>query len=138
MSAQSQDDYVRYVKSGVATRSMVTKDSDLDLIIGWGLNSDRTAVTDAMYEMMTTDLREDIARIKSPTLVMVTWAGVAQYTNTDHQKTEASARSQYAKLPGVQIAVTDSARHFIMWDDPEWMFAQMDRFLGAAKPVSAR
>ena len=136
MSAQSQDDYQRFVKSGVATRAMVTADANLDRIIGWGLNSDRTAVTDAMYEMFTSDLRDDIARIKSPTLVMLTWAGYGQYT--DHQKTEANGRRQYAKLAKVQIEVTDTARHFIMWDDPEWMFARMDAFLGMTTTVSAQ
>ena len=43
-----------------------------------------------------------------------------------------------AKLEDVRIAVTDTARHFIMWDDPNWMFAQMDRFLEPAKTISAR
>jgi N-formylmaleamate deformylase len=42
---------------------------------------------------------------------------------------EASLRTQYAKLQGVETHVTDKAHHFIMWDDPEWMFGHMDRFL---------
>jgi pimeloyl-ACP methyl ester carboxylesterase len=136
MGAQTQDMYERYVKSGVATRMMVTKDSDLERIIAWGLASDRTAVTDAMSELFAADLRDDLASIKSPTLVLGTWIGASQYT--DRQKTEANLRRQYAKLAGVEIQITDKARHFIMWDDPDWMFGQLDRFLGLAKTGPVR
>ena len=32
-------------------------------------------------------------------------------------------------------AVTDTARHFIMYDDPQWFFAQLDAFLGNPESV---
>ena len=127
MSRQSQSDYERYVKSGMSTRAMVTKDSDLDKLIAWSLASDRTAVTDAFAEMMAADLRPDLDKIHCPTLVMVTWIGYKEYT--DHAKTDANVRAQYATLKGVDIEITDTSRHFIMWDDPDWMFAKMDKFL---------
>jgi pimeloyl-ACP methyl ester carboxylesterase len=136
MGGQTQDMYERYVKSGVATRMMVTKDSDFERIVAWGLASDRTAVTDAMCELFAADLRDDLANIKSPTLVLGTWIGYSQYT--DRQRTEANFRRQYAKLAGVEIQITDTARHFIMWDDPDWMFGQLDRFLSLAKPGPVR
>jgi pimeloyl-ACP methyl ester carboxylesterase len=136
MGSQTQDMYERFTKSGMATRMMVTKDADLDRIIAWGMASDRTAVTDAMSELFVADLREDIANIKSPTLVMGSWIGYKQYT--DREKTEANLKLQYAKLSGVDIKLTDTARHFIMWDDPDWMFAQMDRFLEFVKPVTRK
>jgi pimeloyl-ACP methyl ester carboxylesterase len=119
------------------TRPMVTRDSDLDRVIAWSLKSDRTAVTDSMSELFAADLRADMAKIKMPVLVMGAWIGYKEYGAT-HDTIEANLRAQYAKLEGVRIAVTDSARHFIMWDDPNWMFAQMDRFLEPARTVSAR
>ncbi|MBZ5619727.1 MAG: alpha/beta hydrolase [Acidobacteriia bacterium] len=133
---QDQDAYDRFTKSGVATRIMVTRDSDLDRLIAWGLASDRTAVADAMCELFSADLRNDLARIKSPTLVLGSWIGYKQYTN--RKNTEANLHRQYAQLDGVEIQITDTARHFIMWDDPEWMFGHLDRFLGLAQPVPAR
>jgi pimeloyl-ACP methyl ester carboxylesterase len=119
--------YIRMAKSGVQTRQMVTKDSDLDRLIAWAVGSDRTAVADAMIEMMSTDLRDDLARIKSPTLVMGAWTGYKDYTT--REKTDISLRKQYAKMAGVTLRITDTARHFIIWDDPTWMFAQVDEFL---------
>jgi N-formylmaleamate deformylase len=129
IAGESQDMYERYVKSGLATRMMTTKDSDFETLIAWGLKSDRTAVADAMSDMLVTDLRNEVEKIKSRTLVMGTWIGYKEYT--DRPKTEANLKTQYAKLAGVEIRITDTARHFIMWDDPDWMFAQMDPFLKA-------
>ena len=129
MRSQDQDTYERMTRSGLQTRPMVTKDSDLDRLIAWGLASDRTAVTDAMIELMSADLRPEMAKIKSPTLVMGAWIGYKDYTN--RQQTEENQRRQYARLAGVTLRITDTARHFIMWDDPNWMFTQMDSFLDA-------
>jgi pimeloyl-ACP methyl ester carboxylesterase len=134
--SQDQDMYERMTKSGAATRIMVTKDSDLDRLIAWGLTTDRTAMADALTELFSADLRDDLSRIKSPTLILGSWIGYKAYT--DRARTEANLRSQYAKLAGVEIQITDTARHFIMWDDPEWMFRQLDRFLDLPKPAAGR
>jgi pimeloyl-ACP methyl ester carboxylesterase len=128
----SQDAYERYVKSGVSTRDMVTAEAKFDRITAWGLASDRTAVADAMAELYGADLRDALAKIKVPTLVLGSWIAYAKYT--DHARTEANLRVQYAKLAGVEIQITDTAHHFIMWDDPEWMFRHLDRFVGQALP----
>jgi pimeloyl-ACP methyl ester carboxylesterase len=135
-SQQTQEMYEGYVKSGVATRAMVDKQSDFERITGWGLKSDRTAVRDAMVEMYSADLRPGLTNIKTPTLVMGSWIGWKQYT--DRAATLANLRRQYADLAGVDIQLTDTAHHFIMWDDPEWMFGLMDRFLGAARPTATK
>lgn len=126
MGSQSQDAYERFVKSGVSTRAMVTKDSDFDRITSWGLASDRTAVTDAMVDLYTLDLREDVKKIQCPALVMGSYIGFPQATR---ESVEANLKNQYAKLAKVEIQVTDHAHHFIMWDDPDWMFGHLDRFL---------
>jgi pimeloyl-ACP methyl ester carboxylesterase len=131
MDPQTQDDYERYVKSGLGSRALVTKEADFDRLVVWGLATDRTAVADAMGELFSADLREDIAAIKSPTLVLGSWIGYKQY-GASHETTLANLRAQYAKLSGVELRVTDTARHFIMWDDPVWMFDAMDRFLTPA------
>ncbi len=128
---QSKEMYERYIRSGVGTRQMVTRESDLDTLIEWGIASDRTAVADAMSELFAADLRDDLAAIKRPVLVLGAWIGYKQYT--DHDRTEANLRRQYAKLQGVEIHVTDTASHFIMWDDPDWMFNRMDEFLTTAE-----
>jgi pimeloyl-ACP methyl ester carboxylesterase len=136
MGSMTQEAYEHGVKSGVNSRMMVEKDSDFNRIVAWGLASDRTAVADAMGELFSADLRDDIAKIKVPTLVFGSWIAYKQYT--DHARIEATMRGQYAKLAGVEIQVCDTAHHFIMWDDPAWMFGHLDRFLSAKDSGATR
>ena len=126
MDTQTQDMYERFVKSGMATRTMVEKESDFERIVSWGLATDRTAVADALAELMLADLREQIAKIKCPVLVLASYIG---FTNATRASVEANLKRQFAKVADVVIQITDTAHHFIMWDDPDWMFDQMDRFL---------
>jgi len=127
MNRMDQKAYEDYIKAGAGTRTMVTKDSDFQRLVAWGLASDRTAIADATAELFSSDLRDGLDKIKSPTLVLGTWIAYKQYT--DHTRTEANLRRQYARLAAVEIQVNDTGRHFIMWDDPEWMFGQIDRWV---------
>ncbi len=136
IAGDSQEAYERYVKSGMSTRDMVTSEAGFAKLTEWGLKSDRFAVADAMAELFSIDLRDEIAKIKSPTLVLGSWIAFKQYT--DHDKTVANLKAQYARLAGVEVRVHDTSRHFIMWDDPNWMFAQIDGFLSAGAKVSGR
>ncbi|WP_229487739.1 alpha/beta fold hydrolase [Pseudoduganella lutea] len=107
--------------------TMASKPEDVDRIVGWGRRSDRKAVAGAMAELIADDLRDDVARIKAPTLVLGTWIAYKDYA--PRAATEQVYRAQYAKLPGVQVEIADTARHFIMYDDPAWMYDRIDRFL---------
>ena len=124
-AAQSQSDFLAGMKGNMAT--MVTKPSDNEALLAMSTRSDRGAVIDAMADLVAEDLRDDIARIKAPTLVLGTWIAYRQYTTRD--KVEATFKTQYAKLPGVRIELSDSARHFVMYDDPDWMYDRIDNFL---------
>jgi pimeloyl-ACP methyl ester carboxylesterase len=107
--------------------TMVSGEADFERIMSWSRASDYSAIVDAMVEMYAGDLRDDIAAIHSPTLVLGTWIGYKDYT--DHAKTEANLHREYAKLEGVDIRLNDTSRHFIMYDEPQWFFAQIDGFL---------
>jgi hypothetical protein len=43
---------------------------------------------------------------------------------------------QYARLRPLHVALSDTARHFIMFDDADWFFQQLDRFLAAPAQVT--
>ncbi|HKA01747.1 MAG TPA: alpha/beta hydrolase [Candidatus Solibacter sp.] len=137
LEQQPQEQWEMVIKSGMQTRPMVSTDADLQRVIEWSLKSDRSATTDAMVELYAGDLRQDVAKIKAPTLVMGTWIGWKPMGAT-RESVDSNLRKQYAKLEGVRIEITDTARHFIMWDDPKWMFAQMDSFLEPAKMASGK
>lgn len=130
IGGMTQEAYEAYGKAGTSTRPMVTSEANFQRLTAWSLASDRTAVGDALAEMFTPDLRADLVKIKMPVLVLGTWRGNEQYVSSA-AAAETNFRAQYEKLAGVEIHVSENARHFIMWDDPQWMFGLMDRFLGA-------
>ncbi len=43
----------------------------------------------------------------------------------------AASGSAAPTASGFHLAITDTARHFIMLDEPEWTFAQIEAFLAA-------
>ncbi|WP_207433128.1 alpha/beta fold hydrolase [Sabulibacter ruber] len=108
--------------------SMAADSAHIKKIIDWGRKSDYATTGQAMYEMYTSDLRKDIASIKSPVLVLGAWYGFKEYGITKEMTTN-TFKAQFANLPNAEIKVADTARHFIMFDEPTWMFAQMDAFL---------
>ncbi|WP_251258405.1 hypothetical protein, partial [Enterobacter hormaechei] len=79
---------------------------------GWGESSDRQTTADAMHAVMTTDLRDSIASISAPTLVLGSWAGYQPMGGTE-ESTRAVFQAQYAKLQGVQVAMSAQGFHFL-------------------------
>src|SRR5581483_390146 len=124
-----QDEATRAKYARASVESMVTAPADLDRILAWGKTSDYNTTAEAMYELFASDLRGDLAKIASPTLVMGSWIAYEKYA-TEEQVTQTYV-SQFRNLKGVDFEMAPKARHFIMYDDPAWMFTQMDRFLGA-------
>ncbi|MGO4882411.1 MAG: alpha/beta fold hydrolase [Bryobacteraceae bacterium] len=111
----------------MAVKSMVTSPADFEMVMGWSHKSDRVAMGDAIYEMMTTDLRPDLDKIKSPTLVIGTWIAYKQYAT--REQVEHNFRTQYTGLNKYDFVLEDKARHFVMLDDPEGFFQAVDKFL---------
>jgi pimeloyl-ACP methyl ester carboxylesterase len=111
-------------------RTMITKQEDIDRALDAGKLSDRDTVIGSMAELMSDDLRDDVSRIKAPTLVLGTWIAYKDYA--PKEAIAAVYTTQYAKLPGVRVEMADNARHFIMYDDPAWMYDRIDNFLNQA------
>ena len=108
--------------------SMTLSAEHIKLLKKWGMESDGATTAQAMYELMTTDLREKIAVIKSPIMLLGAWIAYKNYGAT-HQSVETNYRSQYSKVNDFQIYLTDVGKHFIMWDDPKFFYAKVDNFL---------
>lgn len=140
MSAETHEQYLETARAGVATKYMVTDPARWQQIIGWSLATDQATAADTMAELVSEDLRPELARITWPTLVLGTWIGLkAQLAERNITVTRAGVQEtfqrQFATLPHLHFVMADTARHFIMFDDPSWFFAQLDAFL--ADPIGA-
>lgn len=113
-----------YVKN--MTKAMLYQVSDslrAKQIAEWNFKSDRTTLGSTIVEMSTTDLRKEIAKIKQPILVIASLWGTKEASEKEYNL-------QYAELKNKTIKVAD-AKHFIMYDQPQWFYNEIDLFLGS-------
>lgn len=122
-------------KSGASTNGMATKPADQQTLIAWGLASDQKTVTEAMIELVSMDLRTELKNIQTPVLVIGTWVGLKNYGATEETVT-AEFHKQYAGVKDLHFVMAEQARHFVMWDDPSWFYAQVDEFLDKSGPAN--
>lgn len=109
-------------------QSMIIDKDKIEIAAGWGADSDTYSIAQSMYEMYTTDIREDLDQIKVPTLVLGAWVAYQAYGST-RESTLAIYEGQYKKLPNVTVDMTDIGNHFIMWDDPKFFYDWLKKFL---------
>ena len=120
LSAATPEAFARQNRAALAT--MITDPKQADAVAVTSRRSDPKTVAEAMYELMTTDLRPSLAKVRAPTLVLAAAGG------GDAATVRAAYEAQYAGLAGHTLAVATKARHFIMLDDPGFFFGQLDAF----------
>jgi pimeloyl-ACP methyl ester carboxylesterase len=125
----TQDDASYRAGVSSALKGLVHDPKRVETLTTWGNASDRAITAEAMYEMMTVDLRGSLDQIRVPTLVLGAWAAYAPYGATK-DSTGALYKAQYAKLDGVRIEMSEGGYHFLMWDDPQWLQSQVRSFIG--------
>ena len=111
-------------RASVAT--MVSAPADVDRIAAWGAASDPRTVGNAMAELMTTDLRADEGRIRVPVLLFA----AAKEATTPEARSALSAayEAQVAQIGDHRVVLAEHARHFVMLDDPSFLYATFDAF----------
>ena len=102
-------------------RQLVTDSIRAKLIAGWQIHSDRFTLASVFYEMMTTDIRQDLTKITIPVLVLG-----SKYETLEKSKQILSEQYKYVK--NLTLHNADS-KHFIMYDQPTWFFNELDTFL---------
>lgn len=96
-------------------------------LIDAATRSDRKTVADATYELMTTDLRPELARIQAP--VQVVYAYDALY-GIPASSVDATFRNTYITTPDISFKRVDGSFHFIMLDQPQAFASTVIDFLG--------
>ena len=84
--------------------------------------SDRKTYVYGYIDMLNWDLREEIAKIKIPVVILA-----ATLPSLDVVKKTYS--EQFRNLPTVTIHYAENAAHFVMYDQPEWYMKQLQSAL---------
>jgi pimeloyl-ACP methyl ester carboxylesterase len=107
---------------------MITDSLNIKRALKWSVESDRGTVALAMFEIMTTDLRDELINVKVPILVLGSWYGYKDYGVTK-ENVYTNLQNQFIKADDCTIEVAEKAKHFIMWDEPGWFINEVKLFL---------
>lgn len=90
------------------------------------LATDRGVMARAAHELMVTDLRPELERVKAKTTVLYAWDDSLPFAAP---RVDALYRSAYANLPSASLVRVDGSYHFVMWDQSERFAAEVEAFL---------
>ena len=125
-STAPRDQYLTQAKAAVtgmikteAARSGPLQDTE---------NSDQQVSAAAFRELIVTDLRPELGKITAPTEVLYVKFNDPRMTDAI---TDAVYQMSFATLPGAKLKRIDDSAHFIMLDQPQAFYGDLDAFLSA-------
>ncbi len=87
-------------------------------LVDWMVMADRKTYVYGYTDLLKLDLREAIAKIEIPVVLLA-----ATYPNK--QMVMANYKKQYANLQDITMLYADDSAHFIMYDQPKWFFEKI-------------
>ncbi len=90
------------------------------LVVNWAVKSDRTTFAEMYCDFSNTDLREKIAAIKCPSLILLE----SYFVNF-----KPAIKDEFKNLKTANLQYAAKGLHFIMYDDTEWYNKQLIRFI---------
>lgn len=115
------DDQFRQMQNQSIPR-LLADTSMQETVIGWSMKSDRKIFAKMYCDFSNTDLREKIKNIQCPSLILLE----SFFINMKPMIEE-----QYKNLKNTNMQYASKGLHFIMYDDKEWYFSQLNNFLSA-------
>jgi len=92
------------------------------LLKSWILEADRKTYVYGYTDLLKLDLRPALASIKVPVLILGAPFPSKEVVVPTYEK-------QYATLTNKRIEIAPEGRHFIMFDQPQWLYSQVNTFL---------
>jgi pimeloyl-ACP methyl ester carboxylesterase len=89
--------------------------------------SDRQTIANTVSTMMQTDLRADLRKLTQPLLLIAAPGGFPP--GDLRQQAIEAYRAQIIAGPLASLAVAENSRHFVQFDEPEWLSKTVHRFL---------
>jgi len=118
ITAATEEQFSQIQKMSIAR--LVTDTSKQVLVAEWGLKSDRKTFAEMYCDFSNTDLREKIKNVKCPALILL---------EADFISKKPAIEDQYRNLKAAILQYSTRGKHFIMYDDKEWFFNQINNFI---------
>jgi pimeloyl-ACP methyl ester carboxylesterase len=106
----------------------------LEMAMRWVAAGDQPTAVKALAEVYAADARADVAKVRGPLLVLGAFNdGMAKFGLPSAEEMEKRLKQQVEKAKDGRVAVHPNCKHFIMYDEPKWLFEQMEKVLGGSK-----
>lgn len=106
--------------------SMTRNDAMRPELLEYARLSDRRTASNAVQELIVTDLRPELARITALTTVLYVPRPGPERPLAD---LDAEERAMFAALPGVRLIRVDNSNHYIQIDQPRVVVAELDALM---------
>lgn len=109
-----------YQMQKISIQRLVADTSKQELVVSWSMKSDRKTFAEMYCDFSNTDLREKIKAVKCPTLILL---------EVYFKNLKPAIEEQYKNLKTANLQYSNKGLHFIMYDDKEWYFSQLNNFM---------
>lgn len=110
------------ITAGYMAMGMTHQTSHHQELVDFALTADRETYVYGYTELLKLDLKAKLTDVKAETLIL----------GADFPSKEVVLpmfESQYAFLKNKEIKIATGSKHFIMYDQPEWLYQEVNRFL---------
>jgi N-formylmaleamate deformylase len=121
-------------QSRVAFGAMMSDPSRIETATRWAEVSDPRAASVMIAELMTTDLRDRVAVIRTPVLVVAAVKAFGSIAG-GQDRARSAYMAQVQTIPSHHVVPAMNALHFVMYDDLPFLLKTMDSFLAPASEL---
>lgn len=114
----ANDQFYNMQRAGIS--QMLSDTGKLGMVLDWSMKSDRRTLGKVYGYFMNTDLRQRLAAITCPSLILL---------QPNFTKAMNMVQSQYDSLKNAEIQYATKGLHFMMYDDRDWYLNSLRSFL---------
>ncbi|MEP4891604.1 MAG: alpha/beta hydrolase [Aliiglaciecola sp.] len=105
-----------------------TSSQDQNRIVEMAKQSNPETVGNAMYDVLTTDMRQPLAQSNTNILMLGASGGYSQ--QAQHKMVSSLYSQQFENVKNATVVMNTTTRHFMFFDDATWVNQQITQFLG--------
>jgi len=117
-----QSDSARKATAKMMSMNMTMKQDKVDKLVQWSLEADLETFVYGYTDLLKVDLRPQLEKITARSLVLGA-------SFPDAALVEKNLTDQFSNLQEKELVIATNSRHFIMFDQPEWFYEQVNNFL---------
>ena len=103
----------------MTAQNMTTQPEKADTLVRWMMQANRETCVYGYTDLLKIDLRPQLNQITAPTLILG-----APFP--DEKVVRENYAKQYANLASKDIRIAPDSRHFVMFDQPQWIYEQIN------------